>query len=297
MTEAAVTFLSSCRERTDTLLAQSLPDDANPLAEALRYSALGGGKRIRPCLVYAGAAACASNPDIITSGTDQVACAVELVHCYSLVHDDLPAMDDDELRRGRPTCHIAFDEATAILAGDALQALAYEQLTLIDDIPASQVVALVAYLAKASGANGMVLGQVLDLAATNRSVDLDYLETMHHRKTGDLISASVVMGAMTSGCSDESTLLALEDYGRAIGLAFQVRDDILDDQGDTATLGKTTGSDARQSKATYTSLLGLEHAQTLLEELRHQSLRALHNLDERADHLRAIANFIVERER
>lgn len=296
MTRAAPAFLTDCRERINTLLARNLPAETNPLARALRYTVLGGGKRIRPCLVYAGAAASAAGPDTDRQSTDRAACAVELMHCYSLVHDDLPAMDDDELRRGQATCHIAFDEATAILAGDALQALAYQQLALIDDIPAAQVVSLVACLARASGADGMVLGQALDLAATNKTVDLNYLETMHRHKTGDLISASVVMGALSSGCSDADTLQALDDYGRAIGLAFQVRDDILDELGDTATLGKTTGSDTRQSKATYTSLLGLDRAQALVQELLQKSRLALRDFDERANHLRAIADFVVERE-
>lgn len=296
MTQAAATFVSNCRKRVDKLLAQSLPSDSNPLAKALRYTVLSGGKRIRPSLAYAGAAACSPDREIVKRATDQVACALELMHCYSLVHDDLPAMDDDILRRGRPTCHIAFDEATAILTGDALQALAYQQLVLIDDIPPDQIVSLVACLAKASGAEGMVLGQALDLGATRESIDLGYLETMHHHKTGDLISASVIMGAISNGCCDPTTLTALDTYGRAIGLAFQVRDDILDEQGDTATLGKTIGSDARHSKATYTSLLGLERAQTLLMDLLRQSQQALRNFDARADHLRAIAEFIVERE-
>ena len=296
MTQAAATFLSNCRKRIEKILAQSLPGDTNPLAEALRYTVLSGGKRIRPGLAYAGAAACSHDRDIVKRATDQVACALELMHCYSLVHDDLPAMDNDVLRRGRPTCHIAFDEATAILAGDALQALAYQQLALIDDIPPSQIVSLVSWLSRASGAEGMVLGQALDLGATRKTVDFGYLEAMHHHKTGDLISASVIMGAISNGCGDENTLKALDTYGRAIGLAFQVRDDILDELGDTATLGKTIGSDARQSKATYTSLLGLDRAQVREQDLLRQSQLALRNFDDRADPLRAIARFIVERE-
>ncbi|MBV1930464.1 MAG: polyprenyl synthetase family protein [Porticoccaceae bacterium] len=299
-------FLATCRKRTNLLLENCLPsNDAEPgLIEAIRYATLGKAKRIRPCLVYAGAALASNSSSPLgtpytdlthSNAIDNTACAIELIHTYSLIHDDLPAMDDDDLRRGKATCHIAYDEATAILAGDALQSLAFEQLSLIDDIPPAQVLLLVQHLSQASGMKGMVLGQAMDLGATNKSVDVTYLETMHRHKTADLIAASVVMGALSNGHADERILLSLHDYGMSIGLAFQVRDDILDELGDTETLGKTVGADAARHKNTYTSLLGIERSKTLLDELLKHSLSALDGFGDRATQLRDLAHFMVQR--
>ena len=307
MTADIPTYLNSCRDRIKQTLENCLPADrANPqLLEAVRYASLGSGKRIRPCLVYAGASACSAVSQGTNQTTDQVidkavdvdrvACAVELIHTYSLIHDDLPAMDDDNLRRGQPTCHIVYGEATAILAGDGLQALAFEQLSMIEALPPEQVITLIRHLARASGLSGMVLGQAMDLEATNKCVDISYLETMHRHKTADLIAASVVMGALSSGCTNEETLQALNNYGMAIGLAFQVMDDILDTRSDTETLGKQAGADAELNKTTYTSLLGIDEAEVMLNDLLQQSLRAVEGLGDRASHLRGIAQYIVSR--
>ena len=287
-------FLSTCRERVEQQLEHCLPSSQHdlPLLAALRYTTLDQGKRIRPCLVYA--AAHSLGP--INSDTDLIASALELIHCYSLIHDDLPAMDDDDLRRGQATCHIAYDEATAILAGDGLQALAFEQLTQLSHVSPATALKLVSELAQAAGAAGMVKGQAMDLFATDTPVDLAYLETMHTHKTGDLIVASITMGAQSSGCANAETLRKLRTYGQAIGLAFQVQDDILDSEGNTALLGKQAGADQRHNKSTYTSLLGQAGAKAKLAQLHQQAIDALSQFDERADHLRSIADFIVSRD-
>ena len=297
MTDGVDAFLDSCRSRTNLQLDNCLPLSGPnlQLVEAIRYSVLSNGKRIRPCLVYAGATAAGIDATSYSEATDKTACAVELIHTYSLIHDDLPAMDDDDLRRGKPTCHIAYGEATAILAGDALQTLAYTQLSLIEDIPPGQVILLLKQLAQASGMQGMVLGQAMDIHATNKPVDIDYLETMHRHKTADLIAASVVMGALSGGATDQRTLQALQDYGIAIGLAFQVKDDILDELGDTETLGKQAGGDAKLHKTTYSSSLGIDRSLSMLNDLLQKSLRALDGFDDQARHLRDIAHYIVDR--
>jgi len=287
-------FLKASRERLEQQLEHCLPHKHNnlPLNAALRYTTLDQGKRIRPCLVYAAAHSLGA----INSDTDHIATALELIHCYSLVHDDLPAMDDDDLRRGRPTCHIAYDEATAVLAGDGLQALAFEQLTQLTLVSPTTALTLVRELAQAAGAAGMVKGQAMDLFATDTPVDLAYLETMHAHKTGDLIVASISMGAQSSASVDAQTLDKLRAYGRAIGLAFQVKDDILDSEGNTAVLGKQAGADQLHNKSTYTSLLGNEGAKKMLAQLYEQAITALDQFDERADNLRSIADFIVSRD-
>ena len=294
MKQSFDSFLEASRERVEQQLEYCLPHKHNnlPLNAALRYTTLDQGKRIRPCLVYA--AAHSLGP--INRDTDHIATALELIHCYSLIHDDLPAMDDDDLRRGRPTCHIAYDEATAILAGDGLQALAFEQLTQLTHVSPATALTLIRELAQAAGAAGMVKGQAMDLFATDTPVDLDYLETMHAHKTGDLIVASISMGAQSSASVDTRTLEKLRAYGRAIGLAFQVKDDILDSEGNTAVLGKQAGADQLQNKSTYTSLLGNEGAKKMLAQLHEQAITALEQFDERADHLRGIADFIVSRD-
>lgn len=275
--------------RLQKALMHSAGADAQ-LREAMSYSLTNGGKRVRPLLVYASAQAVSQQPP---AGLENIAAALEAIHAYSLVHDDLPAMDDDALRRGQPTTHIAFDEATAILAGDALQTLAFELLADCP-LPAALAVELVRELAQASGARGMVLGQAIDLAAVNRQLTLAQLENMHNHKTGALILAAVRMGALAAG-ADSQALAALTDYARAIGLAFQVQDDILDVTSDTETLGKQQGADHLHNKPTYVSLLGLEAAQAKAAQLHAQALAALSNFDSGADSLRQLADYIVQR--
>ncbi len=261
------------------------------LHAAMRYAVLGDGKRIRPQLVYATGVACG----IDEAKLDAPAIAVELVHAYSLVHDDLPAMDDDALRRGRATVHVAFDEATAILAGDALQALAFEALVAADGDAALRV-ALIATLASASGTDGMCGGQALDLAATGSVQTLIELERMHALKTGALIRAAVRMGALCAH-ADESTLQRLDNYAGALGLAFQIRDDILDVEGNSADLGKTAGKDAAQSKSTYPALLGIEGSRKLLDELGETMREALVPMGAADAELLALGELAVLRSR
>jgi farnesyl diphosphate synthase/geranylgeranyl diphosphate synthase type II len=286
-------FASQCRARVDNVLDQYLPlaQDPTQLRAAMRYSLFNGGKRVRPILAYA--AALAVQPGIKLNLIDPIAAALECLHSYSLVHDDLPAMDDDDLRRGKPTCHIAFTEATAILAGDGLQTLAFDLLTTTD-LPAATQIKLVRQLAQGSGVDGMVLGQAIDLAAVDHQLNLAQLETMHRHKTGALIRASVAMGAISAG-ADDKQLAALDNYASAIGLAFQVQDDILDVTGDTTTLGKQQGADIARNKPTYVSLLGLDAAKTKADELHRQALGALGMFDESAAPLRQLASYIVQR--
>ena len=284
------------QQRVDAALErlfQAPASDLERLYAAMRYSVINGGKRVRPLLVYA---ACESLGGDLAQA-DGAACAVELIHAYSLVHDDLPAMDDDDLRRGQPTTHIAFDEACAILAGDALQSLAFEVLGSDAGNPADAALRLrmLATLSRAAGPAGMVGGQAIDLAAVGIKIDQQALERMHRHKTGALIEASVVLGAMASGKASAIQLNALQQYAQAIGLAFQVQDDILDVESDTATLGKTQGKDEANDKPTYPALLGLEAAKTYALELRDQALAALRDFDERAEPLRQLAEFIVAR--
>ena len=291
-------FVADCRHRVDSALQNLLPvtmGAGERLRDAMRYSLFNGGKRVRPILVYASGLAVggALNPAQQAS-LDTIACALECIHAYSLVHDDLPAMDDDDLRRGKPTCHIAFDEATAILAGDALQTLAFELLSEAPHLDDACKITLLQQLTRASGVRGMVLGQAIDLAAVNHQLDLTQLEIMHRHKTGALISASVAMGAIACG-ADEPRLHALDTYAAAIGLAFQVQDDILDVITDTATLGKQQGADIARNKPTYVSLLGLDNARAKARELHQQALAALTEFDQRAQPLRALSAYIIER--
>jgi geranylgeranyl pyrophosphate synthase len=269
-------------------LAAALPEPimgGERLREAMAYSLLNGGKRIRPILALAAAKACGG----ITPQTWPAAVAIECIHAYSLIHDDLPAMDDDDLRRGKPSCHIAFDEATAILAGDALQCTAFECLA-----QQSATLPMVAPLAKAAGARGMVVGQAIDLGAVAQQLTLEQLSQMHKHKTGALIEVSVQLGAMSAG-ANASQLQALADYADAVGLAFQVQDDILDVTADTQTLGKQQGADAANNKPTYVSLLGLDGAREKAQQLLNTALAALRILPE-PDLLAAIAHYIVARE-
>ncbi len=286
-------FFEQSQQRINDKLAQCLPQADGPnarLHEAMRYSVLNGGKRIRPLLAYAAADAVSQ----ISDTTDNIAVAIELIHAYSLIHDDLPAMDDDDLRRGKPTCHIAFDEATAILAGDALQTLAFEQLTQLVDTDAKTSLQLVRLLAQAAGVAGMVGGQAIDINATDQTLSLSALTQMHRKKTGALISASIIMSATAAG-ANPAHLEALEQYGKALGLAFQIQDDILDVTSDTATLGKQQGADQALNKPTFVSLLGLERAQQTVEQLHRDSLDALSLFNDDARHLRAISHYIISR--
>jgi len=274
------------------------PAEAIPrrLHKAIRYAALNAGKRVRPLLVYS-AGECVQ-PGASTPALDSAALAVEFVHVYSLIHDDLPCMDDDVLRRGRPTVHVAFDEATAMLAGDALQAEAFRVLA---DAPASGEVraALMGELARAIGTDGMCGGQAIDLDSIGQSLSLGELESMHRKKTGALMLAAVRMGALAAR-ADAATLRALDQYGRAIGLAFQIVDDVLDVEGTSEVLGKTAGKDAQKNKPTYVSVLGLTPARERAERLRRDALAALDEIEdsvspERTVRLRQLADFIVLR--
>lgn len=288
------TEFATLRSRVDTALAMYLPPACgNSLGEAMGYALAGGGKRIRPILVFAGYSAIdaeANHPAL-----DCIAAAVEAIHAYSLVHDDLPAMDDDDLRRGKPTCHIAFDEATAILAGDGLQTLAFELLAEAPGLTDAQKLEQVRILAKASGSQGMVLGQAIDLAAVNQALSLVQLEQMHRLKTGALISASVDMGAAAADASTEQRA-RLKRYSDALGLAFQVQDDILDVTASTAVLGKQQGADQARNKPTYVSLLGLEAARDKARALYQSALAELAGLPGDTSSLQKIAQYVVERE-
>lgn len=275
----------------DTWLPQNDPHTAR-LCQAMRYSVLGGGKRLRALLVYTtGEALGAARAQL-----DPAAAAVEIIHAYSLIHDDLPAMDDDDLRRGRPSCHRAFDEGTAILAGDALQAFAFELLaTRTAGMADAGRIQMMITLAAAIGTLGMAGGQAIDLGAVGRQLTRPELELMHRRKTGALITASVELGAQSAGVLAGAELAALRRYGDELGLAFQIQDDILDVTGDTTTLGKPQGSDAMQDKPSYASILGLEAARALALQHRDRALEAIAPLGARAGLLRDMAHFVVER--
>ncbi|MBS3936096.1 MAG: polyprenyl synthetase family protein [Sulfuritalea sp.] len=265
--------MAAIRLRTESALDRRLPASATAparLHEAMRYSTLGGGKRMRPLLCHAAGAALAADARAL----DAAACALELIHAYSLVHDDLPCMDDDMLRRGRPTCHVEFDQATALLVGDALQALAFQALAEAAAPSCQRRLAMIALLAQAAGARGMVGGQAIDLAAVGATLTLEELEFMHIRKTGALIRAAVLLGAHC-GEADDAALVALGHYASRAGLLFQIVDDILDAEGSTITLGKTAGKDAARNKPTYVSMLGLSRARELAATLRAQAQEAL----------------------
>lgn len=264
------------------------------LHEAMRYSLLGGGKRIRPILMYATAEVLGVPPAQI----DGPAAAIEVIHAYSLVHDDLPAMDDDDLRRGRPTCHRAFDDATAILAGDALQALAFHILATDPAIlvPDGQRVAMIRLLADACGSVGMAGGQAIDLAATGKSLNAGEVEEMHNLKTGALIHASIMMACNSTQTVTAQQIQDLDLYGRNIGLAFQIQDDILDEEGDTETLGKTQGKDRDANKPTYPAVAGMAAAKTRARELADGAVAGLQGFGERAEPLRWMADYIVQRD-
>ena len=279
------------RALSDVLPAANAPPQR--LHAAMRYATLGGGKRVRPMLACAaGALTDAPFERLKIAGA-----AVEIIHAYSLIHDDLPCMDDDVLRRGRPTCHIEFDEATALLAGDALQALAFDLVAgnVLSDDAATQL-DLVRLFAHACGSHGMAGGQAIDLANTGMSITLPELEFMHILKTGALIRASVLLGAGCGRALDEDGRKRLDQYARCVGLAFQVVDDILDCESNTEKLGKTVGKDQEANKPTYVSLMGLAPAKRFADELLADAMQALQGFDARADRLRQLAEFIVRRE-
>ena len=278
----------------ESVLAEWLPPvhiAPQRLHDAMRYAVLGGGKRVRPLLAFAAGEVCGAAVERV----QHAAAAVELIHAYSLVHDDMPTMDNDALRRGKPTVHVEFDEATALLAGDALQSLAFDILasTPLADDAASQL-KMVQLLAQAAGSRGMAGGQAIDLASVGKPLDLTELEFMHIHKTGALIRASVLLGAQCGSIPD-ATRTALDHYAKCIGLAFQVVDDVLDAETPTATLGKTAGKDAANNKPTYVSLLGAARARELAQELRADAHAALAGLGAPAARLRQLADFVVER--
>ena len=297
--------LDAWRARVDAVLDETLPDAREApqrLHGAMRYAALGEGKRLRPLLTYAAGAALGAPPgSAAADALDHAAAAVELIHAYSLVHDDLPAMDDDALRRGRPTVHVAFDEATAILVGDALQGLAFGVLAEAP-APASAVAAAVRELARAAGSRGMCGGQALDMAMTGATSTLDDVAAMHRMKTGALIEAAVVMGGLLRGAADDD-VVALRRIGSLLGLGFQIKDDLLDAEADTATLGKTAGKDEAQGKSTYVTLLGADGARSRLEAVGReldaalQAFAASRAPDGRTEALADLAAMAVRRAR
>ncbi|MEE9321016.1 MAG: farnesyl diphosphate synthase [Granulosicoccus sp.] len=288
--------ITAYQQRVDRALVQHLPIDAEKrsgLQTAMHYAVTNGGKRIRPVLIYATGRALG----VPLTKLDVPACAVEMMHAYSLVHDDLPAMDDDDLRRGKPTLHRKFDEATAILAGDALQALAFTMLASNNDaqLPDSAKLRMVAILGDASGADGMAAGQAIDLESVGQQLSLEALESMHRQKTGALIRASVRLSAITAGIDDASLLSRLDGFAAAVGLSFQIVDDILDVIADTETLGKKQGADIARNKPTYPALLGLEGAREHAKATHESALSCLNGLDDNFDELRELSTFIVER--
>jgi farnesyl diphosphate synthase/geranylgeranyl diphosphate synthase type II len=293
--EAFGTRVRALQARSEQVLTRLLPIDDAPtarLCEAMRYSVLGGGKRLRPILVYVSGEALGAPPEAL----DAAAAAVEIIHAYSLIHDDLPAMDDDDLRRGRPSCHRAFDEGTAILAGDALQALAFEVLAQgTGALPDAARLQLLVTLSRAIGTLGMAGGQAIDLANVGRSMRAPDIELMHRRKTGALIQASVEMGAIAAGTTAGVAFRAISEYGAEIGLAFQIQDDILDVVGDTTTMGKMQGADAALGKPNYPSVMGLDAARAAALSHRDRALAALGALDTAAPLLKELAHFVVDR--
>ena len=290
------TYLTACQNRVERALDVRLPAEnilPQGLHKAMRYSVLDGGKRTRPLLTYATGQALGLSEDLL----DAQACAVEFIHVYSLIHDDLPAMDDDDLRRGKPTCHKAFDEATAILAGDALQALAFEVLANDSSIQvdAAARLKMITTLTKASGSQGMVGGQAIDLASVGTKLTVPELENMHIHKTGALIRASVNLAALSKPDIDPAIAKKLDHYAKCIGLSFQVKDDILDVESDTATLGKTQGKDEDNDKPTYPALLGMAGAKQKAQELHELAVASLAEFGSEADLLRDLSLYIIER--
>ena len=287
-------WMQTVQVHVEDALDEFLPrPDVAPakLHEAMRYTVLGGGKRVRPLLVFAAGGLFGAETDVLK----RAAAAVEMIHAYSLVHDDMPCMDDDALRRGKPTVHVAYDEATALLVGDALQAQAFDVLSRDYSVPPGRLVSMLRVLAGASGSLGMCGGQAIDLDSVGIALNIEQLERMHQLKTGALLRASVMLGALAGREVTADERVALHAYANAIGLAFQVVDDVLDATADSATLGKTAGKDAANGKPTYVSILGLEESKRLAEKLRREAHEALAPFGEGAQRLRALADLIVQR--
>jgi geranylgeranyl pyrophosphate synthase len=296
-TDAFGAQLEVWRLRMERALAARLPEASMVparLHEAMRYSVLGGGKRIRPALLFATARTLGLSEDSV----EAAACAIELVHVYSLVHDDLPAMDNDDLRRGRPTCHKAYDEATALLVGDALQPLAFQLLASDPALPASPAIRLrlIDMLAQAIGTFGMAGGQAIDLAVQGMRLDITQVEDMHARKTGAVIRASVLMAAECAPPLDASLYAALTRFATAVGLAFQIQDDLLDVMGDVSTLGKATGADSERAKPTHPAVIGISASQQRVRLLHSQAINALAPFGDRAQSLRSLAHWLLSRQ-
>ncbi len=281
-------LLGSYQKRINQTLEGLLPSDDSILSEAMRYSVLNGGKRLRPILVYLSSELGEANHDSI----DTLAGSIELIHCYSLIHDDLPSMDDDDLRRGNPTTHKKFDEATAILAGDALQPLAFELISNLDTSDSNKIT-IVNCLANACGYSGMVGGQIKDIHSKEINT-VQNLDIMHSQKTGRLIQASLETSAILSGL-DQKDIEALNKYGEKIGLAFQIQDDIIDIESPSSISGKDQGSDINQNKITYPSIVGLEESRTRARELASEAKEILHLSHKNADNLHKLADYIVQR--
>jgi geranylgeranyl diphosphate synthase type II len=297
MTFDLTSYINNQNELVNRYLESVIPDnmDDQRIVAAMKYSLMAGGKRLRPVLCLAAAEAVGG----LTSDALPAAAALEMIHTYSLIHDDLPAMDDDELRRGKPTCHMAFDEATAILAGDALLTLAFQMLSSVEISSSSRAsgwLQVIRTIAGAAGYGGMIQGQMLDISSEGRPLSISELESMHHLKTGALITASLRCGAIIGGAGDEQLEL-LERYGKNIGLAFQVADDILNVEGDPKLMGKAVGTDRLREKSTYPSILGLSESKELAKNLVRKALQAIENFDKKSDALRAIANYVIERKR
>jgi farnesyl diphosphate synthase len=289
--------LESWRERMERALAARLPQpDQIParLHAAMRYSVLGGGKRVRPALLFATARTLGLTEDEV----EAAACAIEMVHVYSLVHDDLPAMDDDDLRRGRPTCHKAYDEATALLVGDALQPLAFQLLARDPALPAAPAIRLrlIAMLSEALGTLGMTGGQAIDMSVQGTRLDIGQVEDMHSRKTGAVIRASVLMAAECVPTLEADRYARLARFATAIGLAFQIQDDLLDVMGDVSTLGKATGADRERSKPTHPTIIGIPASQERVRLLHAEALDALEPFGARAELLRSLADWLLSRQ-
>ena len=286
-------WMTAVQQQMEDALSAYLPATSRlpeTLHEAMRYTALDGGKRVRPLLVYAAGDLFDASQEALA----RAACAVEMIHVYSLVHDDMPCMDDDDLRRGKPTVHVKYDEATALLVGDSLQAQAFLVLSEGEG-DAARKLQMVSLLARAAGSLGMCGGQAIDLASVGKGLSLEELERMHHLKTGALLRASVLLGAYSAKVPSSAELESLDAYAAAIGLAFQVVDDVLDATADSATLGKTAGKDAADNKPTYVSILGLEQSRALAEKLRNDAHAALAPFGDKAQRLRELADLIVQR--
>nr|WP_218058788.1 (2E,6E)-farnesyl diphosphate synthase [Gilliamella apicola] len=284
--------LKPLQERIDSFLTVCISQiEPSKLQQAMRYSLLAGGKRIRPILVYL----TGQMFNCPLSKLDEAAAAIESIHTYSLIHDDLPAMDNDDLRRGKPTCHIQFGEAQAILAGDALQSLAFSLLASSELIDAEAKIKMIAELAHASGVNGMCLGQSLDLQATQQSINLEHLQKIHCYKTGALINTAIRLGAFACGEIAKPYYLTLDNYAQAIGLAFQIQDDILDVIGEQSIMGKPQGSDLAHEKSTYPALVGLDNAIKLTEQLYQQAIDSLKQIPYNTQPLQDLAGFIINR--